>query len=364
MEEQARGIRFYLDLLQYYLCEIWHRKWWVAAIALVVASLFVLNAWLTPKTYSAQVTFMINDDEGNALGGVGAILGSLGFGGSKGGKYNYEKIAQLTVSRKMLSEMLFAKATYKGKTDLIGNHFLDVYHVRDEWAADTLLKDYSFVTGKKDKKAAYRDQVAVFKLSKSLRGNPQAGEKGIISVKYDDESTILTLSAETISPSLSIIMANALYDQLSEFYIEKTLERQQATYDHVKGKVDSIYAELRGAENRLAGFQDQAHGLILNTSRLPREQLGRKVEMLYLMYGEAVKNMETAEFLLKNATPYFQVIDQPVEPLQPLGKSRLKALIIGGFVGVLLGLGFVAARRYLLDEIAKEKEQKVNVSVA
>jgi hypothetical protein len=319
----------------------------------------VLNAWLTPKTYSAQVTFMINDDEGGGMGGIGAILGSLGMGASKGGKYNYEKISQLTTSRKILSEMLFAPATYKGKTDCIGNHFIATYKILDEWSTDTLLRDYQFSNAKKSKRDQYKDQVAVFKLAKMLKGNPLNGIEGIISVKYDDESTILTLSAQTLTPALSIIMANALYDQLSEFYILKTLERQQATYSHVKYKVDSIYGELRGAESRLAGFQDQSHGIILNTTRLPKEQLARKVEMLYLMYGEAIKNLETAEFLLKNATPYFQVIDQPVEPLQPLGKSRFKALLIGGLAGVFVGLAFFIGRRYILDDLKGSSAESV-----
>ena len=352
-QDKTVGLAHYLELFQYYWKEVWHRKWLIILISAVVSGLFVLDAWLTPKTYSAQVTFMINDDEGGGMGGIGAILGQLGMGASKGGKYNYEKISQLTTSRKILSEMLFAKAVFNGKEDLIGNHFLATYEISDEWANDTLLKGYAFKEGKKTAKEKYTDQVAVFKLARKLKGDPLNGIPGIISVKYDDESTILTLSAQTLNPALSIIMANALYDQLSEFYILKTLERQQATFNHVKYKVDSIHGELRSAESRLAGFQDQSHGIILNTNRLPREQLGRKVEMLYIMYGEAVKNLETAEFLLKNATPYFQVIDQPVEPLQPLGKSRMRALLIGGFVGGILGLAFFIGRRFVLDDLKK-----------
>jgi uncharacterized protein involved in exopolysaccharide biosynthesis len=80
---------------------------------------------------------------------------------------------------------------------------------------------------------------------------------------------------------------------------------------------------------------------------------------LYLMYGEAIKNLETAEFLLKNATPYFQVIDQPVEPLQPLGKSRFKALLIGGLAGVFVGLAFFIGRRYILDDLKGSSAESV-----
>jgi len=82
-------------------------------------------------------------------------------------------------------------------------------------------------------------------------------------------------------------------------------------------------------------------------------QLERKVEMLYLLYGESVKNLETADFLLKNSTPYFQVIDRPVGPIQPHGRSRFRALIRGGLIGGILSLLFVIGRYWFRVEMSK-----------
>jgi len=143
------------------------------------------------------------------------------------------------------------------------------------------------------------------------------------------------------------------YQKLSDFYIEKSIERQRVTYDHVKTKTDSVRAAMEAAERQLAQLRDQSHGIILNRERLPRMQLERKVEMLYLLYGESVKSLETADFLLKNSTPYFQVIDRPVGPIQPHGRSRLRALIRGGLIGGILSLLFVIGRYWFRVEMAK-----------
>ncbi len=104
-------------------------------------------------------------------------------------------------------------------------------------------------------------------------------------------------------------------------------------------------------EARLANFRDRGHGIVLKSQSLPKQQLQRKVEMLYLMYSEAIKNLETAEFLLKNSTPYFQSIDRPVGPIQPRGRSKKIALLKGVFLGGFLALLFIVSRRLFLDEM-------------
>jgi len=352
-EEKAFNLREVLDLVQKYWSEIWKRKWWIILISALISGLFLLQAFRTPKTYPARLTFMVNDDEGNGLSGVGAILGELGFGGKKSG-HNYEKIAEIALSRKILSTVLIERAKFRGKEDFLGNHIIDVYRFDEEWAEDTILNGYRFSSDTllEPRKIRQRD-VANEKLAKFLRGNPSAGIPGVFNVNYDDESTILTITAESWSEELSIILSNAHYEKLSDFYIEKSIERQRMTYEHVKNKADSIGNALRNAESGLAGFKDKTHGMILNTPSLPKQQLSRKVEMLYMMYGEAVKNLETSEFLLKNSTPYFQVIDQPVGPIQPMGRSKKIAIIKGGLIGGILGVLFFVGRVWWGEQLAK-----------
>jgi capsular polysaccharide biosynthesis protein len=351
-EEKSFNLKETVDSVKKYWNVLWKRKFWIIGIAALISGLFLLQAFMTPKTYPARLTFMVNDDEGNGLSGMGAILGELGFGSKKGG-HNYEKIAEIALSRKILSTVLMESATFRGKTDFIGNHLIDVYGFHEQWEADTILSNFRFSNDTlTDVRALRQRDVANEKVAKFLRGNPEAGVPGVFSVNYDEESTILTITAASWSEELSIILSNAHYEKLSDFYIEKSIERQRMTYEHVKNKADSIGNALRNAESGLAGFKDKTHGMILNTPSLPKQQLSRKVEMLYMMYGEAVKNLETSEFLLKNSTPYFQVIDQPVGPIQPMGKSKKIAIIKGGLIGGILGVLFFVGRVWWREQLA------------
>ena len=73
--------------------------------------------------------------------------------------------------------------------------------------------------------------------------------------------------------------------------------------------------------------------------------------MLYTMYGEAVKNKETAKYLLDNETPYFNILDVPVEPISIRKGNILIQGIKGFIIGLVLALGIVVGRKWLLDEL-------------
>lgn len=334
---------------------MWSKKWWIIAGGLILASIMVGIAWTTPKKYSAPLTFIINDDDGGGLSGVGAVLGELGFGGGGSKGHNYEKIIQLATSRMILAKVLTTPCEYKGTKDFLGNHILDVY--QDNLPNGPINPPNFRFLDSKEKSYLADQERAVLHLSRLIKGAPENGIEPVITIDYNDESTFIEINAKTLVPELSIAIANVEYDVLSEFYVLNTIEKQQVTFNHVSGKSDSIYAELREAENQLARYRDQSSGIILNTNKLPKQQLARKIEMLYILYGESVKNKETAEFLLKNATPYFQVIDRPLGPFQPVGKSRLKAAVVGSILGGLLVIALIIGRYWFIETLRKEKTQ-------
>jgi uncharacterized protein involved in exopolysaccharide biosynthesis len=336
-----------LQLIKAYWGEVWSKKWYVIVGAFLLAGLLITQAWLTPKKYTAPLTFMMNEDDGKSSMGISAILGEIGFGGGGGGGQNFEKITSLATSRLILEKCFYQKVDCKGEKDFLGNHILNTQAVEFDQIQFPSFSD----TGRRSDKMLE----LVNRLAKVVKGDPSNGREGLLSVGYDEETTILEIKAKTTIPELSIVLSNTLYDVLSAYYSESSIEKQQATYFHVRHKVDSIQGEINAAETQLARFKDQNKGLIYSQSYLPAQRLSRKLEMLYIMYGEASKNLEMAEFLLQSATPYFQVIDRPIGPFKPVGKSRAKAGIIGGLLGGLLAVAFIVGRRWFLDRLEEER---------
>jgi len=68
--------------------------------------------------------------------------------------------------------------------------------------------------------------------------------------------------------------------------------------------------------------------------------------MYAAMYGEVIKNKETAEFILNNETPFFQVIDSPMVPLNQPGNNVIVNSIVGFIMGMFITTLFFGIRLY------------------
>ena len=278
----------------------------IAIVALISAASFGLYAYFQERTFNAELTFMVNsEDSGGSMGGVTSLLGQFGLGGGGGGEYNLDKIVALGKSRRIIQRVLLDSALIGEKDDLIANHLIQRYDFHEEWkdADNAELHGFLFTTG--DPAAFDRTANGVVKsLYSFMIGNPSKGEEGLMRLDYEEETGILRLRVQSLKESLSIIICEKLYEALSEFYILQSTEKQRFTYNKLQAKVDSLRNELNATEYRLARFQDQSMNVFRRQELLEQSRLARESQILTIMYGEAIKNLETANFLLKDATPF------------------------------------------------------------
>ena len=341
------SIKEIFELIKTYLNLVWSKKWWVILCASIVGLILGVRAEFQPDIYKANLTFMVNEDEGG-LNGIGAILGEFGFGGSNQGK-NYDKITEIARSNKILKQVLLDSVEVLGQEDLIANHIIKIYDYHKYWNEDTILTAFFFSPNNQNVR---KTNIATKILISSLRGDPSDPKsKSLLSIDYDDESTIISINGLTESPELSLVISKSWYDKISKFYIKKTTERQQKTLDQLIAKSDSIYTLLVGAETGLAKGTDKM-GLIKSIDNLPTAQQSRNMQMYVAMFAEVVKNKETTEFILRSKTPYFQIIDIPTLPLKKvLKRGWLMWSILGCIAGCLIAIGIIIGDNYIIQEL-------------
>jgi len=151
----------------------------------------------------------------------------------------------------------------------------------------------------------------------------------------------MTQTITTLDPRLSVSLSLKNFDELSKFYIEKSISKEANSYNVIKRRVDSLYRIMNNKEYTKAEIDDKSIGVWQEVQRTPSRLLDRDMRITSLMYGEAVKNMELAYFSLKTKTPFIQVIDQPYVPIKEILQSKIKAIAIGfsiGFLTILLAL--------------------------
>jgi hypothetical protein len=347
-ESDGMSMREFIVLLRIYLREV-IRHWWVFLLFMVPLVVWrVYQVSRNPVTYTAKLTFMLNEDSSPV--GLSSVLGSVSglLGGGK--DYQLEKILEIARSRRVVAATLFEKIEMNGKEDYFANHIIRVQGLHKRWEKSAELNGFVFK----------HDSIEQFNRTentalKALHGEVVGGEgvpMPIFSSSVNDDTGILTLSSKTNDEALSIDFLNVLYENISDFYINKSVERERSTLDLLAEKRDSIARALNRNDYADAQFQDRNRALLLQESKVPAKRYQRNSQLLALMYGEAVKNAEFAEFALKNKMPFITPIDMPIPPLQPDPRGRGKAAIIAAVLGFGIALSIVMGRKLYRDAMA------------
>lgn len=328
------------------------RNWKLIGILIAISvALFVFLALRQPVLFPAEITFMVNEDEGGQGGSINAIIGQFGFGGSSG-DYNLDKIVELSKSMRIVQEALFERGVVGKKEDFYINHIIRSEKFHEKWKRDTTgLKGFLF-TRRPSEGFTRTEYKALKKVYVKVRGNPADSKPGLISSQYEETTNILSMKAKTQTPALSIGFLNEMYEKVSDFYIKESTEKAETTYNLLKDKRDSLFTELGNKEFQLARAIDSNIGLISKSAQLKIDRLERDVQMLTIAYGKALENTAVAEFSLQNATPFFQIIDRPIRPLSTEESSLVLAILIGGFLGGFLGVLIVIGRRLYRQAMA------------
>ena len=325
-------------LLQEYIQYFWRNKWVI--LLFVVAGVFYSGyvRFVAPPSYQAELTFMLNEGEKGSMGGVGSILGQLGIEGRGGGGVSLAKIKELSRSRRIIQNVMFDTVVIDNETDIIANHIIRMYDYWKGWKGNTEgLEDFMFTHANTDSFSRTENDV-MKTVYFHIIGNPSDGAPGLVYIDYKDDTGIVTVTSKTREEELSIMLSSLLYEELSNFYVEKTTEGQKITLDKLNETADSVLLELRSVEYQVAQFRDRAYSVVMRKNKVKEYDLLRKQQTLNMMYSEVVRNKETSTFLLNTKKPNFQIIDSPIVPIYPSSKKVLKGGVIGGILGGVLCL--------------------------
>jgi len=339
------------------LQEFWQealRYWWVIAVfGFGMAGYMAYSAYTTPTTYVAKTSFIVNEDDGGGSP-IAGILGQFGLGGNKS-EYNLDKILALSKTSKIVFQSILEKETIgiggkDGVEDVLANHIINEYPEDfDEYWAD--LENDSWVGYRfiKDSLSQFNrvDNAAIQRVKAKVIGSKTIDP--IFAVSYEEETGIMSMTLTSTNEELSMVLIDNLYTNLSRYYIEHTTGPKRDAFKKLKAEVDSLNAVITSKEYELGRFLDQRNALLFNSDKLRREKLAQEIQGLYGVYMKSLEQQKVAEFSLKTATPFFEVIEQPMFPLTKNIESLIKAIVIGGIIGGFLGVFFVSIRKIYID---------------
>ncbi len=341
--------------LQEFWREMWKYWWMVILFCIPFLAFFLYKHVSHIKTYKANLSFMVNEDEGGGgLSAVSGVLGSFGLGGSVGGEYNLEKMLSLLKSRKIIQEVLLDTLEMDGHKDFFANHLILSQELHEEWEDldidDVDLRGFLFSHPKISKFTLNENTVLKY-LHTLLIGNADKGIENLLTSNITDDTGIMEIGITSRNEILSIALTEALYERLSKFYVDKSIEKHSKTFEIISSKADSLQGELRSSEYALAVFKDTNRGLYNRKDQLEEFRLEAKAQMLGAAFLKVVEQKEIAEFTLNDKTPVVQIIDYPISPIEPSESHLIKDLVLACFIGGFLSLLFIIGRKILRDAL-------------
>ncbi|MFB2119325.1 Wzz/FepE/Etk N-terminal domain-containing protein [Parapedobacter sp. 2B3] len=324
-------------------------KWAIIlTIALLGAVLGLCYSLFKKTNYTATLSFVMDESSASqgSLGAAASIAEQFGFNlggiGGVGGFFQGDNIIEFLKSRSMIDETLLTEVEVDGEKTLLVDRYIAYTNLREKWASkNSPLANLQF-----------RDTVGVFKQDSLMATFYKAILKNNLVIdKPDKKFNIINIEMESADEVFSKMFAETLIKNATDFYIQTRTQKAKENLDVLTHQVDSVRRELNEAIGGVAAATDANPNpnKAFQSLRVRSQLYTVDVQANTAILTELVKNQELAKITLRNEKPVIQVLDRPILPLENDKLGKLKAIIIGGFIG-----GFLTCLVLLIAQLYRQ----------
>jgi Uncharacterized protein involved in exopolysaccharide biosynthesis len=165
-----------------------------------------------------------------------------------------------------------------------------------------------------------------------------------LSIEFNDKDGYISLSARMPQAKAAAQLVQRvqmlLQDAITAFKIQKA--KDQLAF--VEERYAEKEKEAKAAQERLAQFRDRNKNVSTATAQTEQERLMAEYNLVYGVYSELAKQLETQKIQVKENTPVFTVIEPVAVPIE---KSKPKTAFV---VGVWIFMGLFCSVLYVLSK--------------
>jgi hypothetical protein len=311
-------------------------QWKLILFISIIGGLVGLNyAYRQTTTYKAELTFALEEDKGGGAAGIGGLASQFGFdlGGSSGGAFAGSNLIALMKSRLLVEKTLLSPIEVEGKTISIAEYYIQINKIREAWDKNPALKKIQFMPNADREKFTLQQDSILKGIYSGLTApaNLNIGSK-------DKKASITSIEVISSNEKFSKIFCENLAKETSEYYIEIKSKKARLNVEILQKQADSIRAELNIAITGVAAASDNVYNLnpAFNVKKTPSTRRQIDVQANTAILTQLVANLEMSKMALLKETPLIQIIDRPMFPLEKTKVSKLKSVILGGFLAGFL----------------------------
>ncbi|MGM8362801.1 Wzz/FepE/Etk N-terminal domain-containing protein [Flavobacterium sp. ARAG 55.4] len=303
----------------------------ILLIAVIGATLGLIYSFMKKPTYTATMTFALEDEKSG--GGIGGALGlassfGLDLGGSGGSVFSGANLAEFFKSRSMVEKTLLRPVMVDGKTISLVEMYIQNNDWRKNWEKNPRLTKLEFIpNANRERFTRIQDSILGVIYKNLLNSALTVGQK-------DKKVAIISIDVVSANELFSKYFCEALAKEVSDFYIDTKSKKSRENMLILERQTDSIRRELNAAITGVAVANDNTFNLnpALNVRRAPSARRQVDVQANTAILTELVKQTELAKVTLRKDTPLIQIIDKPILPLAKERFGKAKGILYGGFL--------------------------------
>jgi len=179
--------------------------------------------------------------------------------------------------------------------------------------------------------------------------------RGGIRVGTSIETGIVSFSVTTSDPGLSEQVATSILEGIHNF--DRISRQSQASAERrfAEERLSELQGELKEAEDSLKTFLTE-NRLFTNSPQLQFEhdRLERSLQMRQELVTSLAQSFESARIEEVRSTPLITILEYPQVPALRDPKGRLRMLILGGVIGLILGSLAAILNHYRLAALERQ----------
>lgn len=325
-------------MFDYYLF-IKPRIKWLLIVPVLFGIIGVLYATFHRHKYFAELTFVSNNDNNSSP--YSLLMQQVGIDiNNSNNAFEGDNLIEFLKTRYLIEQTLLTPVLIQGKQQLLVDYYLQKSKLSDKWnSSGSSLKGVRFVQDRSTYNLLQDSAIKLIykQISPQLSIGKPDKKLSIVSITFSGEDEYW------VKCFVETLVANA-----TKIYIKAKTAKLQENVNILQSKVDSINSRVYGSLSNIATTEDINVNPIKKTSQIPiqRQQLNLQINNALMV--ELIKNLELAKIQLNKATPFIQVLDRPILPLDDKKPGRLISGIIGFAVGAITAVLFLVGQIQLI----------------
>jgi hypothetical protein len=315
----------------------------LALVLIIGALLGALTAWLWAPTYTARLTFVVDDSKSTGgAGGLSALAGQFGFNldglGGASGVLAGDNVEELIKSHKLIKATLL---TAYDSTQTLADRYAAVNKLDKKWLkyspdGKTIRFPLNGVKNNRLQDSLLHEMTTLI----------LSGDFGIS--KTDKKLGFFEVDATMKDELLAQLFCTRMIKQSTDFFISTKTKRLRSNVERLQRRADSIGVILN---HKTYALSDANESLLDVNPAYTRANASVDIKerdkiVLSTIFSETVKNLESSKTMLAQETPTVQIVDEPELPLKK-NKLKYSIAILSGIVisGILFSFYILLTRK-------------------